>query len=86
MVLGWLFLRASCLLAGLLGGPVARQPRLVGLLGGQVARQSRLVVLFGSPASLDCSADICSVDRSAWRAVPGGLLDLTAELFGRRTT
>jgi hypothetical protein len=26
--------------------------------------------LVGSPASLCCSADICSVGRSAWRAVP----------------
>jgi hypothetical protein len=75
IVLGRLFPRVGCRLAGLPGGPVARQHRLAGLLYGQVAQQPRLDGLLGeqvghqsclarlldSPVSLRYSTDICLV-------------------------
>jgi hypothetical protein len=52
-VLAWLdstshlFLGVGCRIAGLLGGPVGRQPRLAGLLGGHLF--NGLVDLVGHP-------------------------------------
>jgi hypothetical protein len=59
-------LRASCRLAGLIGGQVGRQPCLAGLLGGQVGRQPRLARLLGSICSMGGSIGLAGRHQEAF--------------------